>query len=62
MNFWLLLPRLIAKIFSQPTFSALADKAAQNEQEDRLIMEFDAIENKNQRPIFAEQADENSAL
>ena len=38
------------------------NKAAQNEQEDRLIAEFDAIEHKNQGPIIAEQADENSAL
>ncbi len=49
---------------AQRTYTKIiqSNKAAQNEQEDRLIMEFDAIENKNQRPIFAEQADENSAL
>ncbi|MCA9378252.1 hypothetical protein KC711_05145 [Candidatus Peregrinibacteria bacterium] len=39
-----------------------ANKAAQNEQEDRLIAEFDEFGQKNQGPIIAEQADENSAL
>ena len=38
------------------------NKAAQNEQEDRLIAECDEFEHKNQGPIIAEQADENSAL
>lgn len=39
-----------------------ANEAKQNAALNSLIAEFDAIENKNQGPIIAKQADENSAL